>query len=66
MTFAINKLNDIFPCTLKTITIISCIPTCYAKCHNVYNCPLKNNFAYVDEEYHIENWQCDTLRPLGI
>ena len=51
MILAINMLNNI-----KMQTIISSIPMCYAKCHNVNEHSL-GNVTCVNESFHVDNYQ---------
>ena len=52
MTLAISTLKHILPLHIKRKTIISSIPMCYSKCHNVAIFSPKE-VTYVDEWNHI-------------
>ena len=66
MTLFIDMLNNIFHLHTKMQNwIISSIPMCYAKCHNVHKLSLKRFLTLTNSII----WAisiCDALRPLGI
>jgi predicted transglutaminase-like protease len=66
MTFVIDMLNNIFPLRIKMQNwIISSIPMCYAKCHNVNKVSLKRLLTLTNSIIWAIRIR-DALRPLGI